>query len=99
MSVLKHWLKQNPPVPLAQLQRGFLHLPEERAKAAYAQSLFAVKDLIATQGFFAFGSFFRKLAMGQDSGSAFAAAFGIPLHRFQQRLNIKLEKWAAGFRQ
>jgi len=94
--LLRSWLKLNPIVPLSKLQRSFMYLPESTAKAAYAQSLFAVKDLISIHSPAAFNIYFRKLAAGYDPESAFAWAFQMPLHRFEQRLRIRLTKQAAG---
>ncbi|NLF25923.1 MAG: hypothetical protein GX589_09745, partial [Deltaproteobacteria bacterium] len=95
---LRSWLERNPPVRLAEIQRTLVHLPEEKAKAAYAQSLFAVRDLMLTYGPRAFSHYFRRLATVKTPEAAFASAFGLPLSRFEQRLNIRLKKWVSSSR-
>jgi len=91
-AILRSWSARHPPIPLVQMQRGFTRMEEERAKAAYAQSLLAVKDLMRTYGISAFRRYFAALRTGQAADEAFARSFGIPLDGFERRLRIKISR-------
>jgi hypothetical protein len=88
------WLQSHAPLSLTELQGGFLGLEKERAKIGYAQSRFAVQDLLETHGLRGLVRYFAHLKAGYGADRAFEMSFGLPPARFEQRLRIKLERWA-----
>ena len=96
--ILADWLLTHHPIPLNRLQKGFIALKKERAKVGYEQSLFAVQDLIDTYGIKRFGTFFALLREGKHPKRAFFKTFGLSEKEYEQRLDIKLHRWARSAR-
>ena len=96
--LLAGWLLAHRPIPLNRLQRGFLTMAEQDAKIGYAQSRFAVQDLIDTHGIRAFEVFFTALRGGADPDASFVSCFGMDQQRYEKHLHARLNRWAAGYR-
>lgn len=92
--VLRNWLEDYPPVPLKSLQGGFTKLNAKMVPAAYAQSLFAVDDLIQTHGFEKVRRYFDNLKSGQSNQRAFQGAFKQTEWEFERRLGRTLRDWS-----
>jgi hypothetical protein len=89
---LRKWLAGNDPVPLALLQGGFTKLDTAMVPAAYSQSLYAAKRLIATFGFDRIRRYLEIL--GEDAGKAeaFIRGFGMTEEWFENELGRGLMK-------
>lgn len=90
---LIRWLHTREPIPLAMLQNGFTRLNSEVVAAAYAQSYFAFRLIIAEKGFIALGDYLRALATGEPLEQAFKLAFNMDLNSFEKLLFHRLKRW------
>lgn len=98
LHLLASWLLGHRAIPLQRLQGGFLTMPEADAKVSYAQSRFAVQDLINTAGMSSFERYFEALQQGAEPDQAFAACFGVDPTGYEKRLQVRLTHWANRFR-
>ena len=90
---LMRWLSARDPVPLEFLQNGFTRLNSQIVAAAYAQSYFATRLLIAEHGFEALASYFSELRKGSANPQAFETAFAMSERQFERVLNNRLRTW------
>lgn len=92
-NVLKSWLKYRPLIPLKRLHKGFISLPPDKAQIGYAQSLFAVEDLIKSYGISRFNVFFQYIQVSYGFNRPFLKAFGISEKNYEAKLDYRLRKW------
>lgn len=79
------WLNGHSPLPFEILQGGFTKLENIMVPAAYAQSLYAAKNIIDYKGHQAIGNYLRALRQRHSRESAFQEAFGEDEHTFEAR--------------
>lgn len=91
---LREWIRYDNPMPLSWLENGFTTLEDSVVPAAYAQSLFAVRTLVNSNGFPAITKYLQLLAKREKSELAFATAFGKPQKEFETRLGPMIGRWA-----
>ena len=91
---LRDWLTLNPPVPLRYLQGGFTKLQTSMVAPAYAQSLFAARNMIKRQGFYRIRRYLDLLRTGKSKAKAFKASFQISEAQYEKQLGSKLRSWA-----
>lgn len=91
---LRQWIAQNPAIPLNWLQNGFTTLDNDIVPAAYAESLFAARELIHLQGFRAVTDYLHYLHEGKSEPRAFFLAFGTKEFQFEQELTLKIKHWS-----
>ena len=97
--ILANWLKSHRAISLVRLQKGFVTLNEKQAKVGYAQSFFAVQDLINTYGVKRFPIYFEFLRQEKSHPRrAFFKAFGLTERSYEKRLRIKMNRWAISYR-
>lgn len=92
-NVLRNWLKYRSLIPLKRLRKGFVSLPADKAQIGYAQSLFAVQDLIKSYGINKFNTYFQYIQIGYGFNRPFFKAFGISEKNYEAKLDYKLRKW------
>lgn len=92
---LRQWLTYDNPIPLAWLENGFTTLDKSVVPPAYAQSLFATRTLINSNGFASIRNYLSLLQFGASSEEAFSEAFGSSLNEFESQLQQQLRRWAA----
>lgn len=89
-SSIPRLLIEHQPLRLELLQEGFTKLDYELASVAYAESLFAAKQVITTFGFERIRVFFDGLRQGLRKGTAFERAFSTSEDEFEQKLGRAL---------
>lgn len=92
---LRGWVAENEALPLTWLQNGFLTLNDELVPVAYAQSLFATRDLVRNNGFSAVQRYLDLLRDGNSNSAAFETAFGIDSESYEKRLTKVMRQWAS----
>lgn len=70
----------------AQLDGSFARLSAHVAEGAYAQSYFAVRDLVDRHGARVLLALLRELAKGQDFATSFRRVYGLDVQRFESML-------------
>lgn len=91
---LRKWIAVNQAIPLDWLHNGFTTLDAAYVPAAYAQSLFAVRKLIQTNGFSSVGTYLQHLQSGKSERRAFHLAFGMKKSLFEQELTREIRRWS-----
>jgi hypothetical protein len=74
--IFRTWLSQNSLLPFGSLSKGFTQLPPKVVPVAYAQSLYATRELIRCHGFNRLTQYLEKLRKGSTHGEAFETIFG-----------------------
>ncbi len=81
------WLSGHNTLPFDILQGGFTKLENSMVPAAYAQSLYAAKNIIDYKGHRAIGDYLRALREHHSRDSAFQEAFGEDELTFESRFS------------
>ncbi|MBX7144962.1 MAG: hypothetical protein K1X79_10960 [Oligoflexia bacterium] len=89
---MRDWLAVNQLVPFRLLQGGFTKLDTAMVPAAYGQSLYASKSIIAAFGFSKLRAYFDKLRDGESKEESFIRAFGMSEADFEQRFGTGLRE-------
>lgn len=92
---LRKWVVRNPAIPLDWLHNGFTTLDSAVVPAAYAQSLFAARALVDTEGYSAVLEYLKGLGAGLEEPDAFERAFHQKKAKFENDLTPAMRKWAA----
>lgn len=93
-SELRYLLKSGGPLPLNDLEAGFMTLDERMVPAAYAQSLFVARNLVQKKGFTAMRNYLKALSRGISAEQAFSLAFEIEQKDFERGLHVELARWS-----
>ena len=91
---LRDWISENDALPMSWLQNGFLSLNEKLVPVAYAQSLFATRSLLRSNGFPSFKRYLDELGRGMPDDDAFTSACGISPRVFERQLTADIREWA-----
>jgi len=91
--ILVEWLKIHDSIPLKRLQKGFLNLDQAKAKVGYAQSFFAVNDMISSFNMSSFVNYFALLKKGIAQHEAFYESFGLSQKNYELKLKLKMQRW------
>jgi hypothetical protein len=73
--IFRNWLAQNSLLPFSSLSKGFTQLPPKVVPVAYAQSLYATRELIRRHGFARLTAYLESLRMGSTHDEAFEEVF------------------------
>lgn len=92
--ILRKWLINEDPIPLALLQGGFTRLETRKVAAAYAQSLYASEYLVSRFGMNALRKYLILLGTDISRDAAFRESFGVSEAQFEIMLSNSLEEWA-----
>ena len=95
---LANWLQAHKPVPFRLLQGGFTKLKAKMVPAAYAQSLFAAKDILNRKGKNKFTVYFENLRSGLTHPVAFQRSFGLSERSYEAQLASQLRSWLVNYR-
>jgi len=74
--IFRAWLTQNSLLPFHSLSKGFTQLPPKVVPVAYAQSLYATRELIRRHGFPRLAEYLKTLRQGIGHAEAFEITFG-----------------------
>ncbi len=91
---LRRWVVFNDPIPLDWLKNGFTTLDSDIVPAAYAESLFATRQIVDTLGMDAVVKYLNLLAAGRDENLAFKDSFGKTKREFEKELGFSMRRWA-----
>jgi len=83
--IFRTWLTNNSLLPFGSLSKGFTQLPPKVVPVAYAQSLYATRELIRRHGFARLAQYLESLRKGLTHHDAFKAVFGESEEIFGQR--------------
>lgn len=89
-AALQKWVRNNGAIPFKHLKSGFTKLPSKMVPAAYAQSLYAVKYLLANKNPEALQKLFLEIRSGETFSAAFRETFGRSVPAFEQELRGQL---------
>lgn len=92
---LRKWSKKSKPIPLDWMNDGFMGMSKKMVPVAYAQSLFAVRDLAQIKGMDGISNYLKLMGNGASNEGAFREAFGLSLDVFEKSLGHKISRWAA----
>lgn len=82
--LLNKWLERRSFIPLSKLSTGFTKLESRKVPVAYAQSLFAIEELIARFGFQGISKYLLLLRKGASPNNGFRLAFGEDMQEFER---------------
>ncbi len=91
---LRNWIASNEAMPLEWLQNGFTTLDAKIVPAAYAQSLFATRQLVEQSGFNAAVTYLTLLKQEVPEQLAFYKAFEMERSAFEATLTEGISNWA-----
>jgi len=74
--IFRTWLTTNSLLPFSSLSKGFTQLPPKVVPVAYAQSLYATRELIRRHGFARLTQYLASLRKGLTHHEAFESVFG-----------------------
>jgi hypothetical protein len=83
--IFRTWLTTNALLPFSSLSKGFTQLPPKVVPVAYAQSLYATRELIRRHGFARLTEYLDSLRQGLTHEEAFESVFGESEQLFGRR--------------
>lgn len=87
------WLRGHDNLSFGLLQGGFTKLETAVVPAAYAQSLYAAKNIIEFKGHKTIGTYFKLLRQYTEKKQAFLEAFGENEATFESRFNNYIKRY------
>lgn len=82
--LLNKWLERRSFIPFSKLSTGFTKLESRKVPVAYAQSLFAMEELIDRFGFEGISKYLLLLRKGANPATGFRLAFGEDMQEFER---------------
>ncbi len=90
---LRKWISTNDAMPLEWLINGFTLLNDDIVPAAYAESLFATKKILAKNGYKSITNYFASLRGNETPENSFKTSFDISINEFTDEMTKEMKVW------